>query len=66
MAPKLLYSLPALTSGGARLVGDHVAEGGDRRPATRAVARMLRYGQIRGAGQLAANLCRSYLAPRSR
>lgn len=66
VAPKLLYSLPALTSGGARLVGDYVAEGGDRRPATRAVARMLRYGEIRGAGELAANLCRSYFVTRTR
>ncbi|MGA1798384.1 glycosyltransferase [Sphingomonas sp. 4RDLI-65] len=65
VAPKLLYSLPALSEGGVRLVGDYVAEGGDRGPATRAVARLLRHGKVRGAGQLATSLCRSYLAPRA-
>ncbi len=64
VAPKLLYSLPALKSGGVKLVGEYVAEGGERRPATRAVGRLLRHGQLRGAGQLAASLCRSYLMPR--
>lgn len=63
VAPRLLYSLPALTSGGAKLVGQYVAEGGERRPATRAVGRLLRHGQLRSAGQLAASLGRSYLMP---
>ncbi len=65
VAPKLLYSMPALTSGGSKLVGEYVADGGDWRPANRAVARLLRYGKFRGAGELAAILCRSYLAPRA-
>jgi hypothetical protein len=64
VAPKLLYSLPALAGGGIRLIGDYVAEGGERGPATRAVARLLRNGEIRGAGKLAATLGRSYLARR--
>ncbi len=65
VAPRLLYSLPALSEGGVRLVGEYVAEGGERGPATRAVALLLRYGKLRDAAQLAASLCRSYLAPRA-
>ena len=65
VAPKLLYSLAALSAGGAALVGQYVAEGGDRKPATRAVGRLLRHGKFGGAGQLAASLCRSYFAPRA-
>lgn len=62
VAPKLLYSVPALASGGAKLLSRHVADGGDRQPVPRAIARLLRYGQFRGAGQLAASLSRAYLS----
>jgi len=66
VVPKLLYSLPALASGGTKLLGRHIAEGGDRPPVTRAAARLLCHGRLRGAGQLAASLSRSYLAGETR
>ena len=62
VAPKLLYSMPALASGGAKLLSAYVTEGGDRPPVTRTVARLLRHGQLRVAGQLAASVSRSYFA----
>lgn len=66
VAPKLLYSVPALAGGGVRLLDRYLAEGGDRPAVTRTVARLLRHGQFRGAGRLAASLSRAYFSAASR
>jgi len=63
VAPTLLYSVPALASGGTTLLCRHVAEGGDRQPIKRVVPRLLRHGQFREAGRLAVSLARSSLMP---
>lgn len=62
VAPKLLYSVPALTSGGAGLLCRYVAEGGERPPVTRAMARLVRNGKLRSALHLAAGLSRSLVS----
>lgn len=61
VAPKLLYSVPALVAGGATLLCRYVADGGSRPPVTRALVRLVRHGQLRTAGRLAAGLSRAYL-----
>ncbi|SEM45568.1 Glycosyl transferase family 2 [Sphingomonas gellani] len=59
VVPKVLWSQPALTSGGADLLCQHVADGGDRHALPRVVPRLLRFGEYRGAARLAASLSRS-------
>lgn len=62
VVPKMLWSQPALTSDGAALLCDYLADGGDRRPVSRVVPRLLRFGQFRGAARLTASLSRSFLS----
>jgi GT2 family glycosyltransferase len=62
VAPKLLYSPEALAEGGVELLCQYVADGGERQPVTRTVARLVRTGRVGLASRLAAGLSRTYFS----
>jgi hypothetical protein len=63
LARGLRYSAHAMRGDGFAILATHIADGGDRRGLWRTVARLLRFGQIGRAAQLAALLLRHRTAP---